>query len=431
MKILIINQYANNKGDRAILFFIVRELVRNGILARDICVSTNDRKPWMDSPVKEYANIRFIKWGWNGESKSPVRFLTRVSSGLKKRYYLHFCIPIVRLVVTHSWKLPFSFLFCSRDFKKALRESDLTISTGGHHLTTILTGGDLSEQMYDMALVLSMGKPLVLWAQSIGPLLFTKEKNMQLACHILEKSKLIYLRDNQSKSVMPEELTHDAKVIRTYDSVFGLNDVTPTYIPPSRRNDRIGISIYAAGKRTEVELNKYIQCFAYFIKQIVMDDHAIHFFPMELKESVSDDRPLIYEIISALDCETREKCLVVEADLETKPHLEEISKCRLFIGHKTHSVVFALTVGTPILAISYHPKTLEFIQQYHLEHFGIDDKILDATLLTSIVREMLSRIDDIGKMEYDKSAEYGAKVRSDFQGMLNTFKGNSVVRKDI
>ena len=55
---------------------------------------------------------------------------------------------------------------------------------------------------------------------------------------------------------------------------------------------------------------------------------------------------------------------VLDADLGTGEHLLRVSNCRLFIGHKTHSIVFSLTVGTPVLGISFHPKTMDFMRLF-------------------------------------------------------------------
>jgi len=58
MRLLIINQNASNKGDRAVLLFMLRELVRNGI--RELTVSTNFPSLWKGFRNLEGARVRFI-----------------------------------------------------------------------------------------------------------------------------------------------------------------------------------------------------------------------------------------------------------------------------------------------------------------------------------------------------------------------------------
>ena len=44
MKALVINQCSTNKGDRAVLFFVLRELSRNGI--DQVTVSASNPEYW-------------------------------------------------------------------------------------------------------------------------------------------------------------------------------------------------------------------------------------------------------------------------------------------------------------------------------------------------------------------------------------------------
>ena len=61
-----------------------------------------------------------------------------------------------------------------------------------------------------------------------------------------------------------------------------------------------------------------------------------------------------------------QRCTVLDSDLDLAEHFAEVARCRAFVGHKTHSVLIALTVGTPVLALAYHPKTADFMKQYDL-----------------------------------------------------------------
>ena len=48
----------------------------------------------------------------------------------------------------------------NREFCDALEESDVVISTGGHHLTTIIAKSIKTPQIFDMAVSLLFNKPL-------------------------------------------------------------------------------------------------------------------------------------------------------------------------------------------------------------------------------------------------------------------------------
>jgi len=85
--------------------------------------------------------------------------------------------------------------FSTSDFAKALKQADLVIGTGGHHIQTRFTSEALSSLTYDMALVLLYNKPLILWSQSIGPLNFTDKNNEEFIRTIIDTAQTIYLRE--------------------------------------------------------------------------------------------------------------------------------------------------------------------------------------------------------------------------------------------
>ena len=58
MKVLVINQCSTNKGDRAVLFFVLRELARNGV--DQITVSASNPEYWEDKPDFPDVAVRVI-----------------------------------------------------------------------------------------------------------------------------------------------------------------------------------------------------------------------------------------------------------------------------------------------------------------------------------------------------------------------------------
>ena len=81
--------------------------------------------------------------------------------------------------------------------------------------------------------------------------------------------------------------------------------------------------------------------------------------------------------------------------METLEHLEEVSKCKIFLGHKTHSTIFALATGTPLIALAYHPKTIKFLQQFDMALNAIDDKQLSIQALIQVLDRLNTNLDEI------------------------------------
>jgi polysaccharide pyruvyl transferase WcaK-like protein len=159
-----------------------------------------------------------------------------------------------------------------------------------------------------------------------------------------------------------------------------------------------------------------VRCLSEFVDYAVSHGYTPRFFPMGLKGSSSDDRPLIHEIIAS--ARDGDKCLVEDDDLDTLTHLAEVAKCKLFVGHKTHSVIIALITGTPVVAIAYHRKTLDFMRQYELSGFCVHDRDLDGDSLIRVFERVCASLDRIARQEHKKSCEFSEAIRGDFRDML-------------
>ncbi len=137
---------------------------------------------------------------------------------------------------------------------------------------------------------------------------------------------------------------------------------------------------------------------------------------MELQGS---DRSCIEDIIKYV--RNKDSCEIVENFPGTVEHINSISQCRMFVGHKTHSQIFSLTAGTPLLAIAYHKKTEDFMAQFGLEKYCIPDTELKADKLIEIFNQINKNLDQISEKQQENASEMYEKVRSDFSRMIQDF----------
>ena len=71
MRVLIINQYAGNKGDRAVAYFEVRELLKNKNIDQ-IYLSTNKPQWWTEKDsITKSEKVIIVPWGWDVATFSP------------------------------------------------------------------------------------------------------------------------------------------------------------------------------------------------------------------------------------------------------------------------------------------------------------------------------------------------------------------------
>jgi polysaccharide pyruvyl transferase WcaK-like protein len=406
-KILIINQYSGNKGDRAVLFAMVSELLKQDV---QIVVSTHSPELWHDYSFYDKNNIKFIPWGWDFQTHLHEKSYWNLLQIIKKYTY-----TIVRELFLLPLTTPMFLLrlFMHPEFYLGLKDADLVISTGGHHITTILSRDAISSQIYDLALAVSSGKDVIVWSQTIGPLKFFNNRNEKFMNKLLSNVSEIFIRDQNSLDYLQNHLT---KIKHTYESVFVLNSLFDSYILPSERENRLGIAIYSTKQRNEHEKEIYINTLANLANFVIAQGTEIRFFPMEIKNTQPDDRKMIKEIVNKIN--DKHLCTIIDEDLETDAHLKEVAKCRYFLGHKTHSIVFALTTGTPLIALAYHPKSADFMHQFSLDNYVINDEELSSERLNECFEMLMKDMDSIGIAQFAKSREMSKHVSHDLTSLV-------------
>lgn len=415
MNIFIINQYSYNKGDRAVLWSLLRELNLNGV--SQVNVSTKDPLSWKDVDFGMDMRVNFVHWGWYGsrDSNNSCRFKSAIMK-LKGKILHRYAYAIVRYLTNKQLHLGVESILCNRDYYHALQKADLVISTGGHRITTWLAPNAVSPQCFDLALVVLAKKRLVLWSQSVGPLEFSNSVDKKFIKTILKESSGIYIRDDSSLDELRAIEIPERLVIKTKESVFGLQDAMEHHKPPTEREFLAGLAVYRAKRRTAKEHHHYVRTLAALVDHAIQRGFALHLYPMSIKGSGSDDRPLLQEIINA--AQHGKRAVLLDIDLNTPNHLQQVRRCRLFIGHKTHSVLFALVAGTPVVGIAYHAKTRDFMREYNLIDYCINDADLCESNLIETFDRVLERINDISQIEIEKSRELCGKVHRDFRDML-------------
>ncbi|MGE4546027.1 MAG: polysaccharide pyruvyl transferase family protein [Pedobacter sp.] len=413
MKVLVINHCSTNKGDKAVLEFVLHELTANGV--KLISVSANEPSCCQALLRDGMPSVRYVPWGWNIQKNRNPGFVSRIIRRLKQVFYsLTYALIRHHLICgTRPWYLPFC---CNRDFWRELQSADIVVSTGGHHITSILAPQAISPQTFEMALALLAGKPLFLWSQSIGPFEFETDDNRLFIKEILTRSVAIYTRDQRSLDELNYLGVPDNKIRQTYESVLGLSNLLDSLKKPSERSLLVGISVYSVQGRSVEEHAKYVNSLRDIVNHVIDLGHRVQFFPMQVKGEDADDRPCIEAVLNAVS--TPDRCSVVNDFKSMLEHIMEVAKCRLFIGHKTHSVIMALITGTPLIAIAYHPKTIDFMQQFGLSANCLNDIVLNGPRLIEMFNKMQPEIDKIGAIQLSKSKSMGDIVRGDFQEML-------------
>lgn len=409
MNILLFNQYAGNKGDRAVLYATCQML--KGINPNaNIVVSTSSPELYDGNSYYAENNIKFVPTAWDYTRVKYCGFYWKMLNKVRK-----YTFTVLRETYLRKCLRSITRLFINPLFRKAVKQADKIISVGGHHYCTLLSRDLVSGINFDAMAVRLQGKSFTCFSQTFGPFDFHNNRNLLLTRDILTHSRL-YPRENDSQDMLLKFQIPQENIEMTFETVLSLSKDVSEYVTASSRPKSVGIAIYCTQKReTEVEEN-YLHCISSLCNHVITQGYFVKFFPMELKGTPPDDRPYIQRIIERVKCSN--KCFVYDEDMETADHLREVGKCQAFVGHKTHSTIFALATGTPLLAIAYHSKTIEFMRQFGMEQYALDDRIMTSRALIDTFDNLVADLDEVGFKSFEKSKEYASVIMSQMKHLL-------------
>jgi len=267
-----------------------------------------------------------------------------------------------------------------------------------------LSGGDSFSDIYGLTrfravtrpkeLVLAAGTPLVLLPQTYGP--FTAQENELLAARIVARATLAWARDLPSFEVLRallgdsfDERRHQVSV----DVAFGL----PAHEPRRLHDD---VRTMLLGNRPVFGIN---------VSGLLTNDEKSHekFGLRQPHEPVV--RRLIESVLDRTDAtillvpHVRSDLWVVESDIAACRRLHQllrarypgrvlmlenvdraaetkwvIGRCDAFCGTRMHSVIAALSSGTPAMALAYSPKTAGVLESCGQGSHVVDLRTADA-----------------------------------------------------
>ena len=370
--IFIAAHYNMNNGDRAVLEATINKLYQYNDKTK-IIVSVADSKTFIDS------RFEVVKW--------PLK---------NNRIYKFIFLLLARTNNVKLMKL-FYRLYVSNEYLEALRRSDIVLITGGHHLTDILGYRNFYNLAINFLIPLFENKEIFLMPQSIGPVNNLKMKN--ITKYILNHAKQIAYRDNSSRKFL-DELNLKTKYEYVPDVVFSL----PKF-KESIKNNEIGIALYCSyvGEKKHTLMPWVIENLIEVINEYTRKGFKISIISMDPND-IEVGKKIVKE------CNNSNNVVKLESP-ETENILDIIklfSNKELVLAYKTHSVIFSLINLTPVIAIAYHPKSIEFMESVNLKKYSVEDKNASKNKLCELIESALNNREEIIKKEKE-----GVKVNNE------------------
>ncbi len=363
-RVLVTNVYsARNAGDAAIVLGMIDCLRRTpGFEDAEIALSSADHRGDAAAyPVPVEPSFHSLKDACRGGPR------------LRCLYFLKVLAPL-SLLWAGAWRLARWDLPVPRGLRRLLRcyaRSDLVIAAGGGYLyTTSRLHGNvmLLIHLHSFRLAALLGKPVYLWAQSIGP--FAAGYQARMVRLALRAVRLVEVREDLSRDLVAGwELK--VPVREAADAAFLLPAAEPDAdLGLATRGDspRVGMTVRRWFRDPAQQLD-YQRTMAAFADRLVQEYNAeVVFVPQVTAVRQHDDDRRAAREVAGLMTRT-DRARVIEDELSAPQVKWLCGRMDLFVGTRMHSNIFALSLGVPTLAISYQPKTDGIMAQLGLGAF--------------------------------------------------------------
>lgn len=413
-KVLIINHFALNKGNHAVLRAIIGKLKKFDKNIR-IVVSSYDK-----NLTNKRDNVESISWPVNA-----VKILqqnTIVMKAIVCSVEL-FSSLVVLFLPRFSKK--------SREIYSAYEEADLVICPGGHLFTSMNPLISLWTYAISLLLAKKMNKKVIALSQSVGPF---KGMNRGISKFIsqiaLKNIDLIYLRDASSEFFFKKLDLKNVPYQFAGEIVYSFNhlvkDKKEKFKEIEKDKINIGITIHHLYYRYYMSRDEYIKIMSDFCNYLIreVNDINIVFIPMEYTNEGPKDRLIISEIIDRIT--KKDNVHVLTKDFQPEQILCLMKQLDFFIGTKTHSIVMSLVSGTPTLSISYHEKSNYFMKEWGVEKYAINMQNLDKENLQKLFDNLYKNNVEIRKNLKESRKHMEKKSEKNFEIIWKYLNGDSI-----
>lgn len=260
---------------------------------------------------------------------------------------------------------------------RALVRSDLLISGGGSLLQDVTSDRSLYYYLSIVMLAKKLGKPVMLYAQGIGPVRGTMAKGAMR--YIGNMVDLITVRDEGSCDELKLLGVTKPPVYVTADPVLALH-------PVDRDIGRIILRRYGLEGATPVigisprewkDWAHYKQVMAETADKLAEELPArIVFLPMQWPDDI--------EVARRIKNRMRHPAVLIEDQYTTNEMLSVIGNLDLLLGIRLHALIFAALMHVPVLGISYDPKIDRFLNTLGDQHVGTLQNITVDSLLAKV-----------------------------------------------
>jgi len=394
MNVVITNTVALNGGDAAILYAIRKELY--DIFGESLNITVFDTNPDIASikyPDIDFHELLYNRITWAGRidkiNNRYIRYIVRKAS-----QYLNISRVWLGLYVAKNNGLSGARTFLTTSEYRSIMSyasADLVISTGGTYLVDYYT---LEPRIFEFQLVHFLGKPLALYTQTVGS--FSTPRYRRLLRILLNKARVILLRDNESIDNLVDIGVTRPPLVLTADAVFALaspkrlNEARDRNYPQNSK-PHIAISVrdwkHFQTSSAEKGMMNYREVLSKAVVHLIQQHSSKVTFISTcqgIPEYGYNDSDVAHNIFDSLPTHVRSE-VTIDDSFHKPSDLQRKLECFDFvIATRMHMAILALTIGTPVLPIAYEPKTMQLFNKMNAESWSTNIETIDDSFLYKI-----------------------------------------------
>ena len=264
---------------------------------------------------------------------------------------------------------------------KAIASSNILISGGGSLLQDVTSARSLYYYLFIMRLALWFHKPVMLYAQGIGPV--RGKQARQAVRKVLQQVDMIGVRDADSQQELRNMGVTKPPVIVTADAVLSMHRADKAIgnsilqhagIDDTRR--KIGIAVR---NWQQMETYKDAIAAAADALQARYDCHII-FVPMQYPIDVTAGEDIAARM--------RGTATVLRDSYNTVEFMSLMGCMDVVIANRLHALIFASLMDVPVTAISYDPKIDSFIRRIGERLCGTMETVTAAAIISDVSKKL-------------------------------------------
>ncbi|WP_410770638.1 polysaccharide pyruvyl transferase CsaB [Fontibacillus sp. BL9] len=273
------------------------------------------------------------------------------------------------------------------EVRNAIKNSDGLISGGGSLLQDATGLGSIPYYLGIIKIAQWMGKPTFVYAQGIGPV--RRKPFRPFIASVFRRCEYVSVRDAESAGLLHSMGIRKDAVQVVPDPVMGMalpegdggaapavESTTGSELPV------VGVSVrFWNAERTE--LAKLAEGLASLSRRVPVH---IRFLPFHFP---GDDEASRFVMDRLGNVAEHGSTVSIAAETEHPfEMLREVSRCRLLVGMRLHSLIYAASQEVPLLGVSYDPKIDHFLGRLGSVPVGTTEE-LDPRIVASQAERLL------------------------------------------